>query len=123
MTAALSGLSEDGSAFLMKMHLDQTAQQLCILLPEQKLAELLEAWKVKHNDGEDPRPGEEASSNQIPAMNARFNTGGRPYGDFAIWNRTRTKYRKHLCSQHVYLFQMAPSMRWKFAGPNLWVCG
>ena len=68
----------------MKLHVDQASHQLRILFTDQKIQAMLDDWKARHNDGEDPPIGSEPSHHQISALHARLIHGGRPYADFEI---------------------------------------
>ena len=69
----------------MKLHLDQSDQTIGYMLTPPKIIELLESWRIRENDGEEPSPGLEASPHQISALHSRLVAGGCPYVDFGIW--------------------------------------
>ena len=50
----LAGATTDGGLFLSKLHLDQNSQAYAVLLTEQRIAELLDAWQIRESDGEEP---------------------------------------------------------------------
>ena len=76
MAAQLAGATPAGVAFLLKLHLDQSDQRIGIMLSQQKICELMDAWRVRDNDGEEPSIGSEASPHQISALHARLVGGG-----------------------------------------------
>ena len=85
LAAQLAGVTPEGVDFFMKLHLDQASQGFALLLSDQEIAELMDDWRDRYNDGEEPVLGSEATSHQISTLNTPLNSGDRPYADFAIW--------------------------------------
>ena len=65
--------------------LDQADDTEVLPLSTKVLRDAIEEWKVVENDGEDPAEDEEATSEQITALDFRIKQGATPYADFGIW--------------------------------------
>ena len=61
----LAGVTPDGGLFLSKLHLDENSQAYAVLCTKHRIAELLDAWQVRENDGEEPAIGTGATPHQI----------------------------------------------------------
>ena len=103
LAAQLAAATPSGGAFHMEFHLDQADQTIGYMLSPPKIIELLEAWRVRDNDGEEPIPGLENWPQQISALHSRLTAMGCPHVDFGIWRphgedfQRAMQFTAHVC--------------------------
>eukprot|EP00973_Karenia_brevis_P008652 1170737-Karenia_brevis.AAC.1 len=67
----------------LAMVLDQADDSEVKPLPASALRRMIQEWKTLENDGEDPVEEEEATGDQLTALDFRVRSGLTPYADFA----------------------------------------
>ena len=65
--------------------LDQADDTEIKPLTSEELRRLLAEWITHINDGEDPSEDQEATGEQLAALNFRLRMGGTPFVDFGVW--------------------------------------
>ena len=86
MTKALKeAVRPSSKRILASQVVDQCDSTEVVPLDRKVLQALTDDWKALCNDGEEPSEEEEATSEQLAALNAKILAGETPYVDFGIW--------------------------------------
>ena len=86
MTRALKeAIRPSAKKILASQVVDQCDGTEVVPLDAALLQSLSDDWKVILNDGEEPTEEEEATAEQLAALNARVVSGATPYVDFGVW--------------------------------------
>ena len=86
MTKALKeAVRPSGRKILASQVMDQCDGSEVVPLDAKILRDLTDEWKVLYNEGEEPTEEEEATAEQLAALNSRILTGATPYVDFGVW--------------------------------------
>ena len=86
-------------------------------LTTEELRRLLAEWIVNTNDGEDPTEEQEATGEQLAALNFRLRTGGTPFVDFGVWRPHGADLGRALRFSAYFLSPTGEFQRKELAGP------
>ena len=81
------------------------------------LRDMVQVWKVTHNDGEDPAEEEEATGDQLSALDFRLKSGATPYVDFAVWRPYGARLGRILKFQAFVLISAGTYQQKELSGP------
>ena len=84
VNAALPAASGSNKIMANKV-IDQGDDTEVAPMDQKEIDKLLEEWKIRENDGEEPTEGEEATSAQLSALYSRTKNGGPCFVDMGIW--------------------------------------
>ena len=85
-----------GKKVLMSKVIDQGDDSEVTPFDADTIARLIEDWKAVENDGEEPTPEEEATGDQLVALQARLKLGATPFADFGVWRPYGNRFGRAL---------------------------
>ena len=97
--------------------LDQADDTEIKPLTTEELRRLLAEWITHINDGEDPSEDQEATGEQLAALNFRLRMGGTPFVDFGVWRPHGADLGRALRFAAFFLSPAGEFQRKELAGP------
>ena len=82
-----------------------------------ELRRLLGDWVANTNDGEEPTEEQEATGEQLAALNFRLRSGGTPFVDFGVWRPHGADLGRALRFTAYFLSPTGEFQRKELAGP------
>ena len=108
----------EGRRIKMSMVIDQGDDSEVRPLGTEVLRNLLQEWKVKHNDNEDPAEEEEATGDQLSALDSRIRSGATPFVDMGVWRPYGARLGRALKFEAIVPLPNGGWQRREHSGPS-----